>query len=67
MKRNELVAFIAIFAVVIIGALSMKATPVEAQRAIPIRRYEFPQDGVVCYISTSSDHTSPPISCVKVQ
>lgn len=66
--------FKVMFVVVFIGfpvlmAIGMKDAKLEAQsnnRPIPIGRYEFPQDGVVCYRSVSGTQ-GVSISCVKVR
>ena len=59
--------FVALFGFLILVVMSAKQSKLEAQsqRTIPIGRYEFPQDGVVCY-RTNQGTQGVAISCVKV-
>lgn len=59
--------FVALFGFLILVVMGVKQSKLEAQsqRPIPIGRYEFPQDGVVCY-RTIQGTQGVAISCVKV-
>lgn len=62
--------FVALFGFLILVVMGVKQSKLEAQsfrspRPNPIGRYEFPQDGVVCY-RTIQGTQGVAISCVKV-
>ena len=68
MKTREIIGPVAIILFLgIVGALLIQPKLVEAQsEKIRIQRYEFPQDGVVCY-RPSFYQTNAPFSCVKIR
>jgi hypothetical protein len=68
-RANRIFMIYVSLAVLIVLAFVITA-PAEAQRErpIPIGRYEFPQDGVVCYRTGTVGSGWPvALSCVKVK
>ena len=67
MTKNEIMTLATFLIIVSVICVAMAApSPAEAQRQqyIPITRYEFPQDNVVCYRSTGGPQMVA-LSCVK--
>ena len=69
-RRANRIFMIYVFLAVLIVLAFVITAPAEAQRErpIPIGRYEFPQDGVVCYRTGTVGSGWPvALSCVKVK